>query len=1125
MTLRTPLACLITCLVALVATAQEEPVSLFTAGHKTLGWTLNTGPEFPGAKGSLTADADETYREQPSLKLRGDFRGGGGYVATYFDTPAINPRTLRFALKTTGKPTAIFRIADASGQVHQIRYKLDDTGEWQDVEFPVHAFFKNMGTTQSVPGVINYEKWGGPNDGKFHPPIKQMGVLLSKRYTPDEAKVADIWIGTPELIPLVERPRKEVRKTLQLAAYETAEELDWAYDNGRDVKGGGAGSLELVPEGPEGRLAMRLSGDFTKGGGYVQALKTLELPPGSTVSELRFKVRSTSAATYALRLIDGSGQVHQKKGMTVTTDGTWQQVTIVPTEYVGGEHWGGAKDGAWHDPLAKLAIMVNLRSDKANNTPVLDIADVEIDATVSVEQALPALALDFSTPLADGWQITGDVAVADGSLRLRRTEATMDAPLTSTGPAFASSPGAWEFALRTKAALTSPDASFAGKVKVEFLNLAGRVIAGNELVSVFGSHDWADSTLTVEAPAGTAAARLKVGVDKAIGDFWVDDVTATRVVQDVFAVKRIERILFSTANLGNMIYPDDPVQVTADVECLKPLNDLERQTTWVLRDYWGAEQGEPIQVTLEPAGRNAQNQWVYRGVADFSGQNSEHFKYYEAHIQIPQRDQDPFLDYTAFARLPEAEANSYEPALVPFTSRNWDNRVPAYFHMSNRIGIRTIGLWGHFSHEPPYEPKAPRVELAVELGMDLISRVPTIMIEGHRGNWEAYTEEVMRAGTKRFLETYIPMGLTMIALGNEPRGDEARIREQVESYKWVYETMKEVDPSIIAVGSSMGPVEEYFEAGFYKYLDVYDFHTYGNYRHKETVFKRYHELFEKYDCAKPIWSTELGLNSQGMTRHAVAMDLMKTVPTFFAMGGENMSWFGILYPDPSGRGRGSSGDAHNVFDSRYSRYSPRLDAVMYYTMVNGVGAKKFVKETRYSGEIRGFHFRGEDGKNMQIYWSEGADRAATIALPGLTEVTVVRLDSSRQTFRTHDGSLSVGMVDEPVMLLYDDPAPGQVVGLPESLGEPRLALQGEIPTASAGGSVELPMLHPGVAIDDLHAIVPYGWEASIVAEGEVARVRVQIPAGTGARTLQLRIQAGDPAAPHGEIIIPILITD
>ena len=33
---------------------------------------------------------------------------------------------------------------------------------------------------------------------------------------------------------------------------------------------------------------------------------------------------------------------------------------------------------------------------------------------------------------------------------------------------------------------------------------------------------------------------------------------------------------------------------------------------------------------------------------------------------------------------------------------------------------------------------------------------------------------------------------------------------------------------------------------------------------------KYRELMTKYGQVKPIWSTELGLNSQGMTRYVVA---------------------------------------------------------------------------------------------------------------------------------------------------------------------------------------------------------------------------------------------------------------
>ncbi len=82
-----------------------------------------------------------------------------------------------------------------------------------------------------------------------------------------------------------------------------------------------------------------------------------------------------------------------------------------------------------------------------------------------------------------------------------------------------------------------------------------------------------------------------------------------------------------------------------------------------------------------------------------------------------------------------------------------------------------------------------------------------------------------------------------------------------------------------------------------------------------------------------IHSTELGLNSQGQTRHAVSLEMIKKFTVFFAEGCDTVSWFTIQYPDPKGKARGQFGDSHCVFDCKYNLYNPRLDAITYYNMI------------------------------------------------------------------------------------------------------------------------------------------------------------------------------------------------
>ena len=192
---------------------------------------------------------------------------------------------------------------------------------------------------------------------------------------------------------------------------------------------------------------------------------------------------------------------------------------------------------------------------------------------------------------------------------------------------------------------------------------------------------------------------------------------------------------------------------------------------------------------------------------------------------------------------------------------------------------------------------------------------------------------------RNWIETYGKHRPLTINLGNEPHGKGERVRANVEAYRIVYEEIKKVDPSIFVLATAVEPNEEYFGLGYGKWCDAYDFHVYEGYANVGRTIAEYQALAKKHGQVKPIWSTELGLNSQGMPRQVVAIELIKTFTTFFAKGGANASWFGLLYPDADAKSYGSSGDSHNVFDCRYNRYAPRLDAVAYYHAVNAIAIK------------------------------------------------------------------------------------------------------------------------------------------------------------------------------------------
>lgn len=150
--------------------------------------------------------------------------------------------------------------------------------------------------------------------------------------------------------------------------------------------------------------------------------------------------------------------------------------------------------------------------------------------------------------------------------------------------------------------------------------------------------------------------------------------------------------------------------------------------------------------------------------------------------------------------------------------------------------------------------------------------------------------------------------------------------------------------------------------------------------------------------------------------------------TFFAAGGANVSWFGLLYPDADGSSHGSSGDSHNVFDCRFNRYNPRLDAITYYHTVNAIAIKRFVSEQRYPDGSRAILFRDRDQQCLIVTWTERGHRNVTLPLPGITRATHLAIDGRSTPLTSSDGGFQLTIDEHPALILFAGEA-----ALPETL--------------------------------------------------------------------------------------------
>lgn len=998
-----PFVCAILLLVSTSLANAQQSMPLIDSQQKLGGWTFDNGKEFPGAVGSL----ELKHAEQPTLVLHGDFSQGGMYVQAARRLPDVPIDTVSFEVNVPrGVEKLTTRLIDGTGQCHQLNIRLGDKGGWQQFSFPVARYFASLEAGAPMDIVTGYEKWSGANDGRWHQPGKLL-VFLAGREALSEGS-----ISFRNVLLQPTPPKVEIAKSIRLDELGEEGTGSWQYNNGNEFPGA-KGSLSIVRGPSDGKQALRLSADFSGGGRYVGTRNSLAAFDAKLTTAIELQVRSDEVKEFSLRLVDSSNQTHQRHGLKVIADGQWHAMTIDPEKIAGGEHWGGANDGQWHGAVKLMEVMLNGRSSDSPSM-ALDLGDIRINAIVEGQRSLHAWKEDFEGDNVN-WSGEGDTST-QSQLTLRRSLEDLQQPTVATSPRFPIQRGTWEFTYRWQSKLHSPDNSFHGAVAIKTFDESGKPLATYPLAIGYGESDWASVSTLVKFPPAAKTAQWDVRLNKTYGEFSIDDLSATRLVVQP-AEPSVESIRIASTAVGNLFYPGDPIEFQVTVPTSKTLDIRDRQLSLEVRDYRGDVVARPSEVVLNPV--DGKRQREYQAKVTLSADTLNVGQFYELHLSIPQGEGDPVTEFSGFAILPEAVSKQYRPEQIPFTIRNWDSRIGDYFYLADRLGLRMMGVWGGWSNKPPYKPHLPGLDLVQKLDAKWVTGTPCSRVEDE--GFKNITEESLSQGMTNFLKEYADEGLAMIALGNEPHGKGQVVLDNVKAYRAVYEAVKAFDPKIHVIGTSVEPNDEYFQAGYQNYLDSYDFHIYEHYTNVRRTMAEYRELMQKYDAVKPIHSTELGLNSQGQARLAVATELIKKCTVFFAEGGETVSWFTIMYPDKDGNARGQFGDAHCVFDCKFNNYNPRLDAVTYYHLINSLGVKKFREEKQHPDGTQEFLFVDDQGACLKVVWNDEGKKVVDLDVAADAKVDVIRIDGLRKHIDADRALVSVEVSKEPVLVLYQQP--------------------------------------------------------------------------------------------------------
>jgi len=128
---------------------------LLSRCDSTQGWALNTGREFPGAKGELTTARDG---DRDVIRAVFDLSGGGRYVGAERRAGIREAEGILFEVRASGLSSFMARIRDATGQAHLASFTAPE-GAWRAIALPLtkKTFARH---------------WGGAKDGRIHFPLQ-----------------------------------------------------------------------------------------------------------------------------------------------------------------------------------------------------------------------------------------------------------------------------------------------------------------------------------------------------------------------------------------------------------------------------------------------------------------------------------------------------------------------------------------------------------------------------------------------------------------------------------------------------------------------------------------------------------------------------------------------------------------------------------------------------------------------------------------------------------------------------------------------------------------------------------------------------------------------------------------
>ncbi|MFD0715926.1 chitinase N-terminal domain-containing protein [Paenibacillus sp. GCM10027626] len=823
----------------------------------------------------------------------------------------------------------------------------------------------------------------------------------------------------------------EALQNVTIGNFESEEEV-WNFGLGSEFPGA-QGAYERDASAPRaGTFSGKLHGDFSAGGKYVSVGKKF-LP--LDMRKLEFWLKSADASAVALRVIDSTGQVHQRK--IALANANWQKIEIstfnIGTNYL---HFGGANDGKWHGPATGISFLLeksSLIGGKTSGDAWIDDVSVTAPSQESVwENEIGSFEDSFdiwtlaSQGGAKGEYIRDTAEVKSGAYSGKVSGDFGAGGLNvSLGRSFSTPMDLKKLAFWVKTAdyaavlLLVKDST--GQVHQQKIALAPTgdwqkievwtFNAGTSYLHYNGANDgvW-------HGPAqGIGLLVEKNGLvgGKTSGDIRFDNVVATGSQPDLD---------IQQSRMGNVFLANESAAF--------PLVTRGDTVSWSVYDYLDhqvlagrdAVQGGRLNLTI-PLQQLGYYKLTLAAEKDGQTIRSADIPFARLSADDPTiTDNSPFGISTHLAR----------------TNAGWSPELSALLQRAGAKNFRDEITWVDVEYaKGKYRKPANRDAFMRSTQQDGLKPFITLDFTNPFYDQDStpYTDEGregfanygkalldLYGSQMEWVEVYNEFNGGFGDRGNGPA--DSRPDYYFKLLKKTYETIKAARPDVTVVGMASNVdipwMEEVFRLGGLQYMDTVSIHPYN--RSPDGMLQAVldaQSLIRKYNQGqdKPVWITEVGWPTDiaGVDEKTQADYLVRAYVQALGAGIEKVFWYDMMNDGlQQDYGEHNFGLIRHQGDAQ-GQYTPKPAYAAYAAMTRELIGAQFVEKETFDTGIASYKFN-KDGRNVRVVWTNTPMQAA---IRTEAPIQIADMMGNTETFTPLDGKVYMTLTGEPIYIKSD----------------------------------------------------------------------------------------------------------